>query len=307
MKNILFLCVLIFLVSCNKKKRYVEEALEIIENNSIRKDSINWKSFRATILNRIDEKDDIKESHEHIRKALYKLGDNHSFLLTKDVEAKIFNDKNPIPRVYSDTISGKIGYIKIPHFLGNDRQVNQFANDIQDKIKWLDSYGLNNWIIDLRGNTGGNMFPVYLGLAPILGSDISGYFKKINNKLLPWSFKKNTVFVGDEKKLTIEDSYSLKSDIHKIAVLIDGKTGSSGEAIAITFKGMKNTQFFGQPTYGISTGNNVFELSDGTKLVLTTSIFVDRNKKIYGGKVEPDVYTYQPKKEAIKWLLNANK
>ncbi|TVZ56893.1 peptidase S41-like protein [Lutibacter sp. Hel_I_33_5] len=306
MKNILFLCLLIFLVSCNKNKKYVEEAIEIIENNSIRKDSINWNSFKSNLLEEIKKEDDLTELHALISKALYGLGDNHSFLLTKDVQAKIFNDRNPIPRVYSDTISDKIGYIKIPQFLGNDRQVNQFANDIQDEIKWLDSYDLNNYIIDLRGNTGGNMFPMYLGLAPILGTDVSGFFKMTNDKLLPWSYKSNSVFVGDEKMLEIEDSYSLKSDIHKIAVLIDGETGSSGEAIAIAFKGMKNTKFFGQSTYGISTGNDVFVLSDGTKMVLTTSIFVDRNKKIYGGKVEPDAITYQPKKEAIEWLLNTN-
>ncbi|MFK8058523.1 MAG: S41 family peptidase [Polaribacter sp.] len=306
MKKVFLLIFLTSFIGCNPNKKYVEDVLDIIENNSFRKDSINWKLFRDNLINEVKKDDEIDVVHNLISKALYDLGDNHSFLLTKEMESKIYNDRNPIPNVYADTILGKIGYVKIPQFLGNDRQVNQFALNIQDRIKWIDSFDLNFWIIDLRGNSGGNMFPMYLGLAPILGDNISGYFKKSDNKLEPWYFKNNSVFIGEKKMLEIESSYKLKSKIKKVAILIDNDTGSSGEAIAIAFKGFSNSRFFGFPTYGVSTGNEVFELKNGTKLVLTTSIFMDRNKNLYGGKVKPDIISYQPKKEATEWLLKTN-
>ncbi len=56
--------------------------------------------------------------------------------------------------------------------------MKKFASLLQREIKELDQNEIDNWIIDLRGNTGGNMYPMYLGLSPILGEGIGGYFQK---------------------------------------------------------------------------------------------------------------------------------
>lgn len=292
--------------SCSKEseKEYVENAIDIMEKNSIRKDSIDWEVFRTNAIGQIKDQKGLSEMHHIISSAVYELGDNHSFLLTKEMEAKLFNEKNPLPFVESRLIDEKIGYLKIPSFIGNDRRAEELATIIQNEIRDLDKNETDLWMIDLRGNSGGNMFPMYLGLAPILKEGISGYFSMADKSLKAWSYKDNAVFVESDKKLEIKNSYTLKNANPKIAVLIDGDTGSSGEAIAIAFKGFSKTKFFGFRTYGVSTGNDIFELSDGAKLVLTTSVFVDRNKKIYGKQVEPDIYSYQPKKDAVEWLLN---
>ena len=84
-----------------------------------------------------------------------------------------------------------------------------------------------------------------------------------------------------QKGLSIADA--------KVAVLIDSLTASSGEAVAVSFKGRGNTKFFGKPSCGKSTGNQSFVLSNDAMLVLTTSVFADRNKNKYGGKIQPDV------------------
>jgi carboxyl-terminal processing protease len=39
-----------------------------------------------------------------------------------------------------------------------------------------------------------------------------------------------------------------------VAVLVDRDTGSSGEGIAIDFRGRPETRFFGELTYGAATG-----------------------------------------------------
>jgi hypothetical protein len=49
----------------------------------------------------------------------------------------------------------------------------------------------------------------------------------------------------------------------KVAVLIDRRTGSSGEAIAIAFRGRPETRFFGDHTEGASIANDVVKPRPG--------------------------------------------
>jgi carboxyl-terminal processing protease len=75
----------------------------------------------------------------------------------------------------------------------------------------------------------------------------------------------------------------------EVAVLIDHSTGSSGEAIAIAFRGRPRTRFFGEHTEGASTVNETFELSDGASLWLTIGVQADRTGRQYTSGLAPDV------------------
>jgi C-terminal processing protease CtpA/Prc len=99
-------------------------------------------------------------------------------------------------------------------------------------------------------------------------------------------------------------------------VLIDGVTASSGEAVAISFKGRPRTVLIGSHTRGLSTNNETIKLSDGAKLYLTTSGEADRNKVLYDAGIAPDIsitqgdVAYGDKADpgiraAVKWLSKA--
>jgi hypothetical protein len=45
---------------------------------------------------------------------------------------------------------------------------------------------------------------------------------------------------------------------------------------------------FGQPTRGVPTGNDIVRLSDGSGLLLTEGIGVDRDGHTYEGPIAPD-------------------
>jgi len=49
--------------------------------------------------------------------------------------------------------------------------VDSIANDITSNINEINSAWLKAWIIDLRINTGGNMYPILLGLKEFIGGD----------------------------------------------------------------------------------------------------------------------------------------
>ncbi len=67
----------------------------------------------------------------------------------------------------------------------------------------------------------------------------------------------------------------------------------------------------------MSTGNESFKLNDGAIILLTTSIYVDRNGKVFGDKIKPNEiinFWYhsigQPNdpviKKAIDWIYEKN-
>ena len=92
-----------------------------------------------------------------------------------------------------------------------------------------------------------------------------------------------------------------------IAVLVGSRTASSGEATATAFHGRPDTRFFGQPTAGLTTSNEPLALSDGALLILTMSVFTDRNGVSYGQdiSIEPDVLVDgDPTAAATDWLLD---
>ncbi|WP_281541703.1 S41 family peptidase [Maribacter aestuarii] len=305
MKKALVVISTLLLFSCGSKAlSYLNTAIDIMEENSIKKKEIDWKELRTSALAEMKGKESIEETYPIIEKILRELGDNHSFLLTEQLRTKMRQAHENLPIVEYKIINKQIAYLKIPAFMGSDSLPNNFAESIQKQIKKLDKKEIKSWIIDLTENTGGNMWPMYLGLSPILGDGISGYFLDSENKFYEWRYSNNAVYEGKTKHLEIEDSYVLNNtDYDKIAVLIGRKTASSGEAIAIAFKEFPKTQFFGEFTHGLTTGNSIHPLSDGAKLILTTSIFVDRTKTIYGGPIEPDIYTTKPEEKAVKWLM----
>ncbi len=296
---------LFFLISCNSPQNYLNDAVDILKENSINKYSIDWEKLRNEVLEKGKKAKNIKETYPAIRFALSQVGDHHSFLMTPE-QGKSFNNPNlSIPNISSELINNNIGYIKIPGFTGNrNERADKFAKNIQDKIRELDKNNIQFWIVDLGNDTGGNMWPMLLGLGPILGNGIFGYFVDADKNYLNWGYSKGSVFYNNKQLMKLSNPYLLKNNIKKLAVIISKQTASSGEAIATSFKGAKNTYFIGKSTYGVSTGNSVFKLNDGAMIFLTTTKFADRNKNIYGVSINPDleVFYLHAKETAIEWI-----
>lgn len=73
-----------------------------------------------------------------------------------------------------------------------------------------------------------------------------------------------------------------------VALLIGRSTASAAEGIVIAFTGRLATRSFGTATAGVPTGNSGIDLSDGSALVLTTTIGIDRNGHTYEAAINPD-------------------
>lgn len=271
----------------------------------MKKEQIAWGDYRANVLKYGKNDKTIDDAHKTIKYALLLLQDGHSvFVSSKDMK-KEYSDTTTkkITSIVSE-YNNEIGYIKIPGFIGNERLEKAFAARIQNLIRNLDKQKISGWIIDLRGNTGGNMWPMLLGIGPILGDGIAGYFVNDKKEFNMWGYAEGKTFDGGSIISKIDSAYQLKNTNKKIAVLINNSTASSGEAIAVAFKGLSKTRFFGDRTRGQTTGNSTIFLSDSSMIALMTVVYADRNKVVYGIPIIPDEIAkdVDAKELAIKWI-----
>lgn len=278
-------------------------AIKIMEQNAINHDKVDWSEIKKNASEKAKTIYTKQEAHRIIKNILPTLEDNHSLFISPKKTKKIYSKNKKIPIISDSIYNDLIGYIRIPSFIGNDSLANVFASDIKNKILNFDKSNIQNYIIDLRTNTGGNMWPMLLGLSPLLDNGTVGYFVDRNKNYIPWISKNKVVYIEKRELFTFEEKFSLKNKPKRIAILIGRKTCSSAEAITIAFIGQKNTKLIGGKTCGRTTSNNSFRLSDGAILAITTSTFANRNKKIYGHEITPDLYSAEPKKDAIAWIL----
>ena len=105
---------------------------------------------------------------------------------------KVSNPKGIEPEY--QLINNNIGYIMVPGFNSANKEIaNNFAEKIQNMIKKLDSENnIKGWVVDLRKNTGGNMYPMIAGLGSLVGEGNLGYFVAKNRKDT-WKYEVNVI------------------------------------------------------------------------------------------------------------------
>lgn len=287
-------------------KTYLTGILDKMKLNSLNRNQINWDEFYKNVFEKAKTAKNIYEQQvtEAISLALTQLNDNgHSYFITNSGSFIVGSNRNGCPAVGIGTFSipNNIGYVKVAGFTGSGNIANSFAEQIQNDIKKQDKESIVGWIVDLRGNTGGNMWPMVAGLGPLIGEGIIGYFIDNEGNTFPWELEN-----GKTSGVSVNLPYKLINQKIKIAVLTDKATASSGEATSIAFRGLNNVKSFGTNTCGISTAVQGFPFGDGSTLGLVVSNMADRNKKIYGKEVIPDVAEPDPQKQtqkAIAWIL----
>lgn len=295
---------------------YLNRALDVIQARSLRRDHIDWPRLRKEAFARAAGAELTVDTYDAIRFALASLNDHHSSFhpvpALEDLEARRKATRQSTPKPPSQPppaspftgryepegrlarIAGKTFAIVVVTkcFPENERQFVDYETTLQRIVAELDNSHPAGWIVDLRGNVGGNMWPMLAGIGPLLGEgDHLGEFLTPNS-YSTWKYRDGVAAEIENGK---ENSYPAVAGAPykvagtpKVAVLIDRGTGSSGEAIAIAFRGRPNTRFFGEHTQGASTANDVIELPDGASLWLTVGVDRDRNGKQYLAGFHPD-------------------
>ena len=158
-------------------------------------------------------------------------------------------------------------------------------------------------ILDFSANSGGNMWPMLVGLSPLLSEGQLGAFRSSNQAGNRIEKTNGFITVGGRPHfLNYPSMAAPQADTPYIAIIIGRKSASSGEITPLMFYGQENVKFFGHKTAGFTSANQVFPLPNGGTLVLTTSMTEDRNGHTHPDGIQPDIISDLPFEDASKWL-----
>lgn len=275
---------------------YGKNALSTIDKNGIFAGNDEWKSTYNECLKMIENAKSYDNTYDAIRKALSVGGGKHSMLMTKSESQNTTESYDEVLPTVS--IDGNIAIIKLPDFLGTAEAGQKYAkiaedfiHENRDKIKGV--------VLDLRGNTGGDMGPMATAVSSLLpdGELVYYHYRSYD---VPVTLKNGVVSnAGTGGKSLYPDE---KLNV-PVAILTDDMTASSGEALALCFRGLENTRTFGAPTAGYTSVNMLYNMYDGAQMYLTVAFDKARTGEIFKETpIEPDVATDSPLEAALEWL-----
>ena len=232
---------------------YGKNALSTIDKNGIFAGNDEWKSTYNECLKMIENAKSYDDTYDAIRKALSVGGGKHSMLMTKSESQDTTESYDEVLPTVS--LDGDIAIIKLPDFLGTAeagqkyaKVAEDFIHENRDKIKGV--------VLDLRGNTGGDMGPMATAVSSLLpdGELVYYHYRSYD---VPVTLKNGVVSNAGTggKSLYPEEKLNVP-----VAILTDDMTASSGEALTLCFRGLENTRTFGAPTAGYTSVNMLYNM-----------------------------------------------
>lgn len=277
-------------------ERYGKDALATIGKNGIYSGSDEWKSTYEECLKMIENTESYEDTYPAIKKALSVCGGKHSILMTKS-ESQSTSDSydEVLPTV---SLNGDIAVIKLPDFLGTAEAGRKYAKVAEDFIH-ENRDKINGVVLDLRGNTGGDMGPMATAVSSLLPDGELMYYH-YRSYDVPVTLKDGVISNAGTGGKSLYPDEKLKVPV---AILTDGMTASSGEALTLCFRGLENVKTFGAPTAGYTSVNMLYSLYDGAQMYLTVAFDKARTGEIFKEtSIEPDVATDSPLEAALEWL-----
>jgi carboxyl-terminal processing protease len=302
---------------------FLDNALDTMRQHALHGQSVDWTTVRTEAFKRAGGAFNPIDTYPAIYWALVQLGDPGAHLrlppglypdqiaLLQQAERDAVNnapagarEQTSIPTPFTSrrlpeghivTVQGRnFGYVVLPRCSAKDNDgLLLYAADVRRILTDLTAQSPKGWVVDLRGNTGGNMWPMLAGIGPILGDGSVGSFVA-NDGNVSWFYQDGKTGTRNPAgletvSLTLQEEPVLQTpSVAPVAVLVDTSTASSAEAITIAFHGRPASRSFGSRTAGKSTAVQPFKLDDGAELYLTTAIDADRSGKAYPDGFTPD-------------------
>jgi carboxyl-terminal processing protease len=313
---------------------FLDKSLTLLETYSLERKTINWPQLRQAVQQKVQGAQSVQELLPIYPFVFEQLKDDHGWLT---YQGKTYRWRNTARPAYANTavkaalakkpgvlvkmLPGNVAYVQLPGINagGSLQAMRDAAKMVQDSLCRINPDKAKAWILDLRLNDGGAMAPMLAGIAPLLGDGhLGGFVDKDGRPDQQWYLRQGNFYMDTLQVTTLQNRCPARKTDKPIAVLLSGRTASSGEIVAISLKGRKATRFFGEPTYGATTANESYRISGTSYLTIAGLQDADRNQVAYKTHLTPDVLinggdnfldlTQDAKvKAALQWLKKASK
>ncbi|TFB58571.1 hypothetical protein E3N94_04365 [Cryobacterium sp. Sr3] len=279
-------------------REYVESALDFMDENGLYATRRKWKEARALASVSASSAETIAETHSPLMRAVSAAGGRaHSrFVLPPGQLGSVQLPPTGENRPVVSFATGSIAAIDVPWFSSSDTREGQSYIDAGARgISDAETRARCGWIVDLRGNGGGNSFPMLGAVTPLLSQGTVLSFIRRNGKSEVVRIDGSAVtYESDGSTETLATSPVTGSSQagRNIAVLQGPETASAGESTLLAFRGQSGVRTFGETTTaGFATGNTLKTMSDGAVIVLTVARMADRTGLTYPDGIDPDQQT----------------
>ena len=222
------------------------------------------------LITRINDTDVTADNYREAAAMLYgEAGTKMNLLVRRGVEETLISDLTrrfvETPSVNSTMLDGAIALVVIKEF--NDVTPEQFTKQVDQMI----GDGALAFIFDVRGVDTGTLYSV----------------TQVLDKLLPSGpLVSSTDKNGETTLLASSDERSVDLPM---AVLVDEKTSGEAELFAVAIRDYNKGQIIGVKTAGKGTMQEIFPLTDGSAIEITTARYNPPYSPSFDGEgVQPD-------------------
>lgn len=301
-------------------RSYVASALATFRAQSVHRATVNWDSVEAVVFQQTRSAQTSAETWGTLS-AAFRAIDRHSFLMPPastmmGMSAMAAPRPSGASAPLGQLLPGQIGLIAVPPHSGWNRPT--YVDSLHAQLRALDSGGVCGWVVDLRQNTGGNMWPMLAGIGPLLAAnDVGSTTTTVSGE--GWHYRDGQAWAGGPTRPaeplgfgTQVGDLHLRSAAAPVALVLSRRTQSSGELTAIAFMGRPNVRTFGDSTGGYASVNSSITLRDGAQLIVTSAYPRDRLGRTYALSLGPDELVAsadtaagdRPVQAAADWVRN---
>jgi C-terminal processing protease CtpA/Prc len=280
-------------------KYLIDTTITIMQKHAVNRGKVNWQQARAEAYKLAAGITDASQMGPAMKSLYQALGDFHGAFFYKDSTYK-WTSKEPEVndsmkaewkkgvRIKTQLLSPSIGYLRIPFMpYGGRQDSDKKAQQLNDSLCSLLEQNIKGLVIDLRLNGGGAMYPMILGLEPLLTPGKLGTFIGLENS--GWYTRDHKFYLDTAIVAAISPRCTLPATQIPIVFLVSPATGSSAEFLLISFKTRPATIQLGSETAGYVTSTEGFPINDSAFALLSTSYGSDRSGKIYKQAIPPDI------------------
>ncbi len=287
----------------------VDSVYTFIKSNSIHRNSADWNKIDKQFQENIRNARSIRDTLNCFVFVLEKLNDVHSQIYFKnqyyghypsfaDTILVKLKPLTELANFYTNKIltrflTNKIAYVQVPSIqISDPLQINSMAKSLYDSVHYYLEHDATAFILDLRLNGGGNLYPMLSGLSAILGDGIIAFETDIRDSIARiWEIKNGNFWIAGYQTTQLNKlKYHRKGSKLPVVILLGPVTRSSGSMTAIAFKNRPHTLFLGeQAASGYTSSNGFFQFSPELMMNFATNFVADRYFNIYKLNVLPDI------------------
>jgi carboxyl-terminal processing protease len=261
-------------------RTYLRNALHLIEQVALLRDAVDWQEVHREADVVLSGAATYADTHEFLTRILKAAGGKHSHLTVSGAR-----QRTTTPPMPTGEMIGTVGYLDLPRLSGGRSRAAAYVTTGTELVTALIEQNPRGWVVNVRRNVGGNMWPMLAVVAPLLPDGVLGHFELPDGRHLTWSLKNGRARL-DRKQLA--RSRNERKAVRPTVILTSSHTASAGEAVVVAFGAHPRSHRIGDPTAGYTTGNSTHLLRDGTRLHISGSYYADHEQHRIDGPIPVD-------------------